>query len=187
MSNYRTAKLLTLLIIALFGAFQATGGWNELQAKLGLQGEGQTSTGTVIEATDGDTLKVRLGSGAEVSVRLIGIDTPETKRPGVAVECGGPEASDLMHKLADGKKVRLVTDPTQDSIDRYDRRLAYVYLQGSNVTLQEQMLESGLAEVYIYGNNPFTKAKDFQRIADQAEAAGKGVWSLCGGDFHSES
>jgi Staphylococcal nuclease homologue len=80
----------------------------------------------VIEAVDGDTLKVRLRRNHSViDVRLIGIDTPETRRPGTPIECGGPQASASMHRLADRRRVTLVTDPSQDRFDRYGRLLAY--------------------------------------------------------------
>jgi micrococcal nuclease len=67
----------------------------------------------VIEAVDGDTLKVDVRGGGETDVRLIGIDTPETHRPGTPIECGGPAASRLMHRMADGQGVTLVTDSSQ--------------------------------------------------------------------------
>ena len=58
-------------------------------------------------------------------MRLIGIDTPETRRPGTPIECGGPKASELMHRMADGRGITLLTDPSQDRFVRYGRLLAY--------------------------------------------------------------
>ena len=60
----------------------------------------QTFKARVIRVIDGDTLKVRLAAGPVVTVRLIGIDTPETRKPGTPVECGGPQATARMKQLA---------------------------------------------------------------------------------------
>jgi micrococcal nuclease len=52
--------------------------------------------GARITSVDGDTVRVKLADGRFETVRLIGIDTPETKKPDVPVECGGPDATDAM-------------------------------------------------------------------------------------------
>ncbi|MCA1846014.1 MAG: thermonuclease family protein, partial [Actinobacteria bacterium] len=88
---------------------------------------GLTLHGTVSRNVDGDTIHVRVG-GREDTVRFLGIDTPETKRPGTPVLCFGPAASERTARiLPPGTAVRLVTDPTQATRDRYGRLLAYVY------------------------------------------------------------
>ncbi len=80
--------------------------------------------GQVIKVVDGDTIDVWLRSGREQRVRLLGIDTPEVY---FGTECGGPEASrSLKQLLPVGTGVRLVSDPTQDRVDRYGRILRYV-------------------------------------------------------------
>src|SRR4051812_23102365 len=87
----------------------------------------QTSTAaTVSRVVDGDTVIARLADNSEITVRLIGIDTPETVKPGTPIECGGQQASDLMRQLAEGKEVNLVSDPTQDAVDGFGRSLFYV-------------------------------------------------------------
>jgi micrococcal nuclease len=143
-----------------------------------------SETATVVRDVDGDTIKVRLTDGVEHNVRLIGIDTPETHKPGVAVECGGPEASALAAKLAPaGAKAKLTYDPTQDRIDRYKRLLAYVSVNGHSIQLAE--LRAGWAEVYVYGGHPFKRVDSFRRASDAAKKANRGVWGACSGDFHS--
>jgi endonuclease YncB( thermonuclease family) len=79
-------------------------------------------TYNVERVVDGDTL---LLTNAEY-VRLIGVDTPETKHPQKAVEYFGKEAYLFTKKMAEGKEVRLEYDQTRR--DRYNRILAYVYL-----------------------------------------------------------
>jgi micrococcal nuclease len=138
----------------------------------------------VIHAVDGDTLDVDLRTGGEIDVRLIGIDTPETHRPGTPIECGGPQASAHMHRLADGKKVTLVTDPSQDRFDRYGRLLAYAIRRGG-FDLNLEQLRSGWAEVYVYESNPFRRFNAFNRAERSARRADRGVWARCDGEFHT--
>ena len=140
----------------------------------------------IVRVIDGDTLRVRLSSGQQITVRLIGIDTPETKRPGVAVECGGTPASSYMRRIAfqrsRGRLVTLVSDPSQDATDRYGRTLAYVDASGKG-DLGRLMLRSGWASVYVF-ENPFARLARYQAAASQAEARRAGVWDRCDGDFH---
>ena len=137
----------------------------------------------VVAAVDGDTLKVDLKNGKEWDVRLIGIDTPETVRPDTPVQCGGPQASTSMHGLADGRRVTLVSDPTQDRIDRYGRLLDYVFR--GNQDLGKIQLRRGWADVYVYNHNPFEKVRPFRHAERRAENADRGVWKDCGGNFHT--
>jgi endonuclease YncB( thermonuclease family) len=137
----------------------------------------------VIDAVDGDTLSVRLPNGSQRDVRLIGIDTPETVRPGTPVQCGGPQASTSMHGLADGRHVTLVSDPTQDRVDRYGRLLDYVF--HGRQDLGKIQLRRGWAEVYVYAHNPFEKVRTFKHAEHRAESADRGVWRNCGGNFHA--
>jgi micrococcal nuclease len=142
--------------------------------------------GRIVEAVDGDTVKVRAAGGRRYTVRLIGIDTPETRRPGVGIECGGPQASALMKQIAPaGTRVRLRTDPTQDTYDRYDRLLAYVTTRdGTN--LQTRMLAAGWATTYVYDDDPFQRVDRFRSAERGAREAGRGVHGMCGGDFHRD-
>lgn len=139
---------------------------------------------TVVEAVDGDTLEVTIRkTGANVDVRLIGIDTPETKRPGTPIECGGPQASALMHRMADDRTVTLVTDPTQDRFDRYGRLLAYV-MRDDRLNLNRAAIRRGWAEVYVYNDIPFALVRSFRRAESAAKEEGRGVWGHCDGNFH---
>jgi|SRR5215216_1170712 len=66
----------------------------------------------VTDVVDGDTIKVRM-SGKEETLRLIGIDTPETVDPRKSVQCFGKEASNKARELLSGKNVRIEMDATQ--------------------------------------------------------------------------
>jgi endonuclease YncB( thermonuclease family) len=155
----------------------------------------------ITAVVDGDTVKVRRGRSKKYTVRLIGIDTPETKRPGTPVECGGPEATSSMFRLAftrprdtdgdglfdrmggKGRRVELTSDPSQDRRDRYGRLLAYVKsTRGSLATAQ---LRAGWATVYVF-EDPFEQLASFQAAEAFAKKRSRGVWKRCGGDFHRE-
>ena len=95
----------------------------------------------VTSVADGDTVNVRLTTGAYRRVRLLGIDTPEVY--GGVVECGGPAASVAMKKmLRTGTRVKLVSDGTQAGTDRYGRLLRYVSRTGDG-------LQVNRAQVYL--------------------------------------
>jgi nuclease-like protein len=103
-------------------------------------------------------------------------------RPDVSVDCGGEQASEAMRQLAERQQVTLVSDPTQDPVDRFGRSLFYVD-RTDGVDVGEEMLRAGWANVFVF-------AQDFQRLSryraarTEARDADAGVWGLCGGDFH---
>jgi micrococcal nuclease len=138
----------------------------------------------VVRVVDGDTIAVSRDGGAEQSVRLLGIDTPETHRPGTPIECGGPQASANMARLAPpGTEVALEPDPTQDRVDRYGRLLAYVRLPDGRLA-EEAQLAAGWATVYVFAGHPVSRDPAFRRAQAAARVAGRGVWGHCGGRFH---
>ncbi|MBN1609254.1 MAG: thermonuclease family protein [Polyangiaceae bacterium] len=146
--------------------------------------EAQTAaTGTVTSVVDGDTLHVAVApDGHDVTVRIIGIDTPETRAPGTPIECGGPDATDAMVELAQGKAVSLVTDPTQATVDRYGRSLFYVdRTDGLDVGLE--MIKRGWSTAYVY-SDPFQRLPTYEAAEAEADAGQRGVWGDCNGDFH---
>ena len=136
----------------------------------------------VIAVVDGDTIKVRV-AGRRETVRLIGIDTPESKRPHTPVECGAKHAAAAMTRLLAGRTVTLRPDPTQDALDRYGRTLAYVELAGGG-DAGETMIRNGWATVYVYGRVPFQRVRAYRAAAAFAERRRAGVQGACGGDFH---
>lgn len=79
------------------------------------------TTAVVLKAVDGDTVDVRDDVRGRLRVRLLGIDTPETKKPGYSVGCGGPEATQFAQETLVGQRVSIISDPSQDTHDRYGR------------------------------------------------------------------
>ena len=132
--------------------------------------------GEVTRVVDGDTVKVR-SRGFETTVRLIGIDTPETRDPSQPVQCFGPEASARAKRLLPmGRRVRLVTDDTQDTRDRYGRLLAYVYVD--RLFVNAELISQGYAQVSTYKDNQRYHI-EFARLQQSAIAARRGMWGGC--------
>lgn len=129
----------------------------------------------VVRVTDGDTLKVRIPGVGVRSVRIIGIDTPEVYG---GYECGGPEASAQMKRLAPvGAVVRLVSDPSQADRDRYGRWLRYVIRRGRDVGRAQIRL--GHARTYVYNGVPFRRTRDYRRAERAARSHLLGSWTRC--------
>jgi micrococcal nuclease len=128
----------------------------------------------VIRVVDGDTIEARIDGGVE-DVRLIGVDTPETVKPGEAVQCFGPRASAFTHRQLEGQRVRLVFGVERRDV--YGRLLAYAYLHGRLVNAA--LLRRGLARsLTIPPNDRF--APLFERLELAAARAGRGLWGACG-------
>jgi micrococcal nuclease len=137
---------------------------------------GDPSVGVVTKITDGDTIHVHIGGGDE-TVRLIGIDTPESVDPRSPVECFGQEASAHLKELIPvGTDVRLVRDV--EARDRYDRLLAYVYRADDDLFVNRQMALDGYADLLTYPPN-VAHVEDFTTAVREARDAGRGLWSAC--------
>lgn len=133
----------------------------------------------VVQVIDGDTIRVNV-QGSTESVRLIGINTPETGEGRRALECFGREASDFAERLMDGRRVRLEGDPTQDERDQYGRLLRYVWLDDGTF-VNERMIAEGYAYEYTY-DLPYRYRDDFRAAETQARSSEAGLWapSACG-------
>ncbi|CAN5649822.1 thermonuclease family protein [soil metagenome] len=138
----------------------------------------------VTRIVDGDTVEVRItersdgrGAGrAEIggtySVRLIGIDTPESVKPGSPVECFGREASAAAKALLGGQTVTLVKDV--EETDRYERLLRYVYLGEEMVNAR--LVLNGYASAYTYPPN-VRHSELFVALEREAREGDRGLWS----------
>ena len=138
---------------------------------------------TVTRVVDGDTVKVRLATGASTTVRLLGIDAPESVAPATPVECGGEEASAFLTRLVEGRDVLLTTDPSQDRTDRFGRLLAYVDAGATDVGLA--VVRAGHGEVFVFQQRPFARLAVYQQAEAEASGASRGVWEQCDGNFHT--
>ena len=142
----------------------------------GASSGGQPGDAQVVRVIDGDTIVVRV-QGREESIRLLGIDTPESVDPRSPVECFGREASrQTAALLPPGTDVRLVRDV--EARDRYSRLLAYVYRADDGAFVNLQLVRDGFAAVLTYPPN-VAHAGDFTAAAARARAEGLGQWSAC--------
>ena len=139
----------------------------------------------VSDVVDGDTIKVQV-DGHEITVRLLGINTPEVLDPRKPVECYGPEASAETKSLLTGKSVSLALNPNYDRVDKYGRLLAYVRLIGDNSTgsstqfLNELLVKEGYAREYTFDvKNPYQYQSLFKVDEIEAKQAKKGLWGKC--------
>ena len=133
---------------------------------------------TLIKVVDGDTIDVTI-DGTEERVRLIGIDTPETKKPDTPVQCFGPEASAYTASLLPaGTEVRLERDV--EARDRYGRLLAYVYLASDHTFVNLLIVRQGYARLLTFPPN-VAHVDEFVAAARSAEADDIGLWAGCTG------
>lgn len=132
---------------------------------------------TVTKIVDGDTFKVSQ-NGKEVTVRVLGIDTPETEFSPAGAECFGDEATIKAKELLTGTSVVLRTDTTQGDFDKYGRLLAYVEVN-STFDFGERMISEGFAKEYTY-NKAYENQTVYKSLENQAKQFKKGLWSMCG-------
>lgn len=133
-----------------------------------------SSAHQVVTVVDGDTFKVASGD-AVLTVRIIGINTPETKDPRKGVECYGQAASEYLAKRLDEKSVVLIRDPSQTTIDRYGRLLRYVE-DSLGVDIGEELIRNGYAHEYTY-NTPYIRQQRYQSAQILAQNENQGLWS----------
>jgi len=140
----------------------------------------------VARVVDGDTLKASVAGRTE-TVRVIGLDTPESVKPGTPIECFALRASAQAERLLPvGAAIRLESDPTQAKRDQYGRLLAHVWLADSTL-YAERMIRDGFGIHYIYGGVPSIYALRLAVAEDAARAAQRGLWSpaTCAGNDHT--
>jgi micrococcal nuclease len=143
-----------------------------------------TSTSTLVtnavldRVIDGDTIDVRIGGHTE-RVRLIGIDTPETKKPDTPVQCFGPEASAFAESLMPaGTPLHLERDV--EARDAYDRLLAYVYRSDDGLFVNLTIIRQGYARLLTIPPN-VAHTDEFVAAQREARTAGIGLWTGCAG------
>ena len=139
---------------------------------------GSAPTVPVGRIVDGDTLDLADGQ----RIRLVQIDTPELR----GGECYAEEASaHLSNLVPPGTAVRIEIDPGLDQVDRYGRRLGYVFKGSENVNLT--LVREGAASVWFYGGRRGRYAPELEAAASEAHAQRRGLWRACPGTVYDPS
>ena len=128
----------------------------------------------VLKVVDGDTIDADIDLGFDISltkrIRLAGIDTPESRTTDAYEKKLGLQAKDwLKHRLEFAKDIIIKTE-LPDSTEKYGRIIGHLYINGEEVSLNNQMIAEGHAWNYDGG----TKAKDFNILKEIRIA--KGTW-----------
>jgi micrococcal nuclease len=129
-------------------------------------------TATVARVVDGDTIVLRGGE----RIRYIGMDTPESVKPGTPVQCFAKAASHENARLVAGRRVRLRYDAERQ--DRYGRTLAYVYRASDGLFVNAELVRRGYARRLTIPPN-VAHASLFGRLAAQARERERGLWRAC--------
>jgi micrococcal nuclease len=140
-----------------------------------LVGATRSDAARVVRVVDGDTVVVRTG-GHDERVRYIGVDTPESVKPGTPVQCFAKAASAANKRLVQGREVRLVRDA--EARDGYGRTLAYVYRSSDGLFVNAELVRRGYAKPMTIPPN-VAHAAELGRLAAAARREGRGLWSRC--------
>jgi micrococcal nuclease len=157
-----------LLVLVVFAYFEL--------ARVGEVSIDETKYYPVSYVVDGDTFKAMIGS-REITVRVLGINTPETVDPRKPVECYGLEASAEMKSLIAGRTVRLVFNPNRERQDKYGRYLLYVY-RDDGLFVNDFLIKEGYAREYTVGT-PYSFQSEFRADEQAAKIVQKGLWGKC--------
>jgi micrococcal nuclease len=172
-------SVLGSLFILLFGLLQNYGG-GTLDENVPPTTDNRPTTTVpegfvrVLKVVDGDTVHVEVG-GVDETVRLLGIDTPESVDPRKDVECFGKEAGEHLKNLLAGKNVKLISDPTQPAVDKYDRWLRVLFSE-DDTDINKQMVIDGYAYEYTYDKPPIRQS-DYKAAELEAKKSLRGLWS----------
>ncbi|HRW37265.1 MAG TPA: thermonuclease family protein [Aquihabitans sp.] len=130
----------------------------------------------VVHVVDGDTVDVEL-AGATERVRLLGIDTPETVKPGHPIDCFGPEASARTKALLPAGTAVVLQRDTEPR-DRYGRLLAYLWRRDDGLFVNGSLVDDGFADTLSIEPNVAHRS-DLSARRAAARAEGRGMWGSC--------
>lgn len=130
----------------------------------------------VTRVKDGDTIVARPDNGEEVTVRLLGVNTPETVDPRKPVECFGKEASKFTKSKLDGQRVRLLADPQADERDKYGRLLRNVILE-DGTDYNALLIKDGYAYAYLSFPLDPARKRELKQLETEAREAKRGLWA----------
>ena len=124
----------------------------------------------VSRVIDGDTIEIQ-DDYSKRTVRLAGIDTPESVHPRKPVECFGIESSVILKNLIEGEYVKI----DFQGKGKYNRDIGYVYADGKSVN--ELMIKTGSA--FHYDKYPHKYEKKYKKLEKKAKRKNRGLWEHC--------
>ncbi|MFS0776672.1 thermonuclease family protein [Neobacillus sp. 3P2-tot-E-2] len=131
---------------------------------------------TLVETIDGDTIKVEV-MGRTETVRYLLIDTPESKKAGKCVQSYAKDSYKRNNELVKSGKIVFEFE-AGNTRDIYGRLLAYVYVDGKSV--QETLLQEGLARVGYIMNPPYKYLEEYKNHENLAKKNKEKIWSMQG-------
>jgi micrococcal nuclease len=155
-------------VVTVIAGASAMGWW------LGETRRAATPAVRVVEAIDGDTIVVELADGSTDTIRILGVDTPETHHPTKPVQCFGPEAAAYTAARLTGRVVELEGDVEER--DLYGRRLAYVIVDGHR--FEDELLRRGYARLLVLDPNR-AHARALLTAELDARRHHRGLWHAC--------
>ena len=157
---------------------------------------GESVTVTVTRVIDGDTMEIEYANGTEDTVRLLGVDTPETTLSRVSPDeftgipdttAGrdhlfewGEQATIFAEDELEGTQVQMVFDPDSDRRGYFGRLLVYLYVDGEH--FNERLLTEGYARMY---DSQFSLREEFATLEQEAQATNVGLWAFQDSDTES--
>jgi micrococcal nuclease len=162
------SSVVVLVVLLVVGGSSLAGWW------VGERHDDADPLARVVEVIDGDTIVVAFADRSTDTVRLLGVNTPETHHPTKPVECFGPEASAYTQRRLAGRVVRLERDVVERDV--YGRRLAYVVLHGRR--FDDELLRAGYARLLVIAPN---RRHGHALLAAELAArhAHRGLWGHC--------
>lgn len=129
-------------------------------------------TARYVSTVDGDTVKLKV-NGKQYTFRLLAVDTPETKNTGGKNRYMGSQATSYVRKtLSKAKKIQVQYE-TSARIDKYGRKLAWIFADGK--LLQSQLVSKGYARVYyLYGNYKYNNT--LKKLEQTTKKKKLGIW-----------
>ena len=162
------------IIIGIFAVLAVAVGMAPVAQAYPTMPQGIQGPYTAVKVVDGDTIHVD-ANGQRLKIRMIGLDTPESVDPRKPVQCFGLEASAQAKTILGGQPVYLQTDPSQHSVDRFGRTLAYVWTESGRL-FNLDMIADGFAHEFTY-DLPYRYQQDFRAAENDARTQERGLWS----------
>lgn len=172
---HKVLQKLFFLVLAIFLVLLVEGVFQKPPAPYTATPDDPGISYVVRQVVDGDTIVVEK-AGAQETVRVLGIDTPETQYSERGEECYSAEATERARALLLHTQVVLHQDETQAERDAYDRLLAYVELADST-DFGARMIEEGYAKEYTFKGQAYERQSTYKRIEEEAQESSIGLWA----------